>query len=111
MLPDGGTIRSNSTGPPAHGTGPATPPSADSACSSALLVVVDARTGGSHSSTRWRCSSGTGLNRSAGVTGATGSSAWCGRSVLYWVTNPSTAACAAATTHRVDGHPAAHGAA
>ena len=56
---------------------------------------MDARTGGSHSSSNSRFSSGMGVNRSAGVTGSSASSAWCGRSALYWATNPSTAVCAA----------------
>ena len=95
MFPDGGTIRSSSTGPPAHDTGAATAPSADFAASSSAVFAVGARTGGSHSSSSSRCSSGMGVNRSAGVTGSSASSAWCGRSALYWATNPSTAVCAA----------------
>ena len=38
--------------------------------------------GGSHRSIRGRWSSGTGVNRSLGVTGSRASSAWCGRSQL-----------------------------
>jgi len=78
MLPDGGTTWSNSTGPPDH-----------SVVAGSIVAAIDAsgvgtvsKAGGSHSSTSCRCSSGIGVNRSAGVTGSLGSSAWCGRSWL-----------------------------
>jgi hypothetical protein len=45
------------------------------------------RAGGSHNSTRSRCAGGTGVNRSAGVTGTWPSRAWWGRSALYSATH------------------------
>ena len=60
-------------------------------------VGAAASAGGSQTGSNARSASGTGLNRSAGVTGRSASNAWWGRSALYWATQASTAACASST--------------
>jgi hypothetical protein len=94
MFPDGGTTRSNSTGPPFHCAGVAgdgglaagTGLASCGCAGSGPEAGAPSRVAGSHRLIRFRCWPGTGVNRSAGVTGTFSSSAWCGRSELYSAT-------------------------
>jgi hypothetical protein len=75
QIPDGGTTRSNSTGPSAAGRRRRTASIARSAVSVAAGVGTQARLAGSQSPSNSRCSSGAGSKRSDGATGARVSSA------------------------------------
>ena len=90
MFPDGGTTRSNSTGPPFQragvtggGLAAGTVLAGRGSAGSRPGADVPSRVAGSHRLIRFCWLAGTGANRSAGVTGTFSSSAWCGRSVLY----------------------------
>jgi hypothetical protein len=74
-FPDGGTTRSNSTGPPSRASGVAPASIARSAVAVLAGPGTLASALGSHSGSSSRCSAGAGRKRSAGVTGTLVSSA------------------------------------
>src|SRR3954449_476730 len=81
-FPEGGTWRSNSTGPPST-TWSAPASMARSAVGVGCGAGTALRLAGSHSGSSSRCSTGVAWKRSAGVTGSPVSSDWCGRAGLY----------------------------